>query len=258
MSNHSDGISDFLDESPRPKKPGRRFPFVAVFTAVGIIGLLIALLLPAIRTAGPAVVRIQCVNNLKQIALALYNYESAYKALPPAYTVDGAGRPLHSWRTLILPYLEQKSLYDAIDLSKPWNDPANANAYAKTISAYHCPGLDRPDDETTYLAVVGANSCFLPDQSRRLSEITDDTGKTLMVIEADREHAVHWMAPIDADASLVLGISPESKLNHPGGMNAAFVDDSVRFLKATTSATLRRALISIEGNDDKDVSPNEF
>ena len=45
-----------------------------------------------------------CVNNLKQIALALHNYEEVYKVLPPAYTVDAQGRPLHSWRTLILPY----------------------------------------------------------------------------------------------------------------------------------------------------------
>lgn len=258
MTTDSDGISDFLDEPSRPKKSGRRFPFVAVFTVVGIIGLLIALLLPAIRSSGGAVRRIQCVNNLKQIALALYNYQSAYEALPPAYTVDAAGRPLHSWRTLILPYLEQKSLYDTIDLSKPWNDPANANAYAKTISAYHCPGLNRPDGETTYLAVVGANACFLPDQSRRLSDITDKTSNTISVIEADRDHAVHWMAPTDATAPLVMGIRPDSKLNHPGGMNAAFVDGSVHFLKAATPATLRRALISISGNDDKDVSPNEF
>ena len=71
----------------------------------------------------------QCANNLKQIALALRNYESVYHALPPAYTVDAEGKPLHSWRTLILPYLEQQALYDKIDLSKPWDDPANKEAY---------------------------------------------------------------------------------------------------------------------------------
>ena len=72
-------------------------------------------------------------NNLKQIALALLNYEQAHHALPPAYTVDAQGRPLHSWRTLILPYLDQESLYQTIDLSKPWNDPANAKALETSL-----------------------------------------------------------------------------------------------------------------------------
>ena len=106
---------------------------------LGIIALLIALLLPAIRSAGPAARRAQCVNNLKQIALALHNYEQAHKALPPAYTVDAKGRPLHSWRTLILPYLEQEPLYQTIDLSKPWNDPANAKALETAASRFSLP-----------------------------------------------------------------------------------------------------------------------
>src|SRR5918997_1599426 len=91
------------------------------------------------RSSRPAGRRIRCLNNLKQIVLALHNYEQAHKALPPAYTVDATGRPLHSWRTLILPYLEQEPLYRAIDLSKPWNDPANARALETTLLVFGCP-----------------------------------------------------------------------------------------------------------------------
>jgi hypothetical protein len=170
--------------------------------------------------------------------------------LPPAHTFDAAGRPLHSWRTLILPYLGHEQVYDAIDLSKPWNDPANAQVFKTTISAFVCPGANLPAGHTSYLAVAAAGGCFLPDKPRQFSEITDDHSRTLMVLEADANHAVHWMAPVDADLSVVMGISPESKLNHPGGMTAAFVDASVRFLHANLLPARRRSLISISGNDD--------
>ena len=77
------------------------------------------------------------------------NYEQAYNALPPAYTVDANGRPLHSWRTLILPYLEQESLYQTIDLSKPWNDPANARAVETAFPSFDA--LRRPGRRTRRL-----------------------------------------------------------------------------------------------------------
>ena len=99
---------EFNDAILKPSS-GARFTLVGFLGVLGIIALVIALLLPLARNgAGPAARRAQCTNNLKQIALALHNYEQAYKALPPAYTVDAEGRPLHSWRTLILPYLEEE------------------------------------------------------------------------------------------------------------------------------------------------------
>jgi prepilin-type processing-associated H-X9-DG protein len=243
---------------PIPKKPssGRRHRLLEFLVVLGIIALLIALLLPAIRTSGPAVLRVQCVNNIKQIMLALHNYEEAHKALPPAYTVDANGRPLHSWRTLILPYLEQESLYQTIDLSKPWNDPANAKALDTHLFVFRCPGSVGPRNTTTYLAIAGPNGCLIPKKSRRLAEITDAHDSTIMVIEAGDENAVPWMAPVDADETLVMNLGPTTKLHHPGGMNAGFVDGSVRFLKTSIPARVRRALISISGNDK--VDSNEY
>src|SRR4051812_12260530 len=70
------------------------------------LGLVAALLLPAVRYSKPAAYRNSCASKLKQIALALHTYADVYHALPPAYTVDAAGKPLHSWRTLILPYMD--------------------------------------------------------------------------------------------------------------------------------------------------------
>ena len=249
MSANFENDPEFNDAIPKPKS-GRGFRLVKVVVVLGIIVLLIALLLPATRSARSAARRAQCVNNLKQIALALHNYEQAHKALPPAYTVDANGRPLHSWRTLILPYLEQEPLYRSIDLSKPWNDPANAKALETSLPVFRCPEAVGPRNTTTYLAIVAPNGCLIPKESRRLAEITDAHESTLMVIEAGEENAVPWMAPVDADESLVMSLGPTTKLHHAGGTNACFVDGGVRFLKANTPANVRRALMSISGNDN--------
>lgn len=228
---------------------------VRVIVKLGIVSFFLAFLFTAklaYDSAREAARSIQCANNLRQIALALRNYEEEYKALPPAYTVDADGRPLHSWRTLILPYLEQESLYKTIDLSKSWNDPANAKALEAEPSVFRCPSLPCLEKNTTnYLAIAAPDGCFLPDKPRPLAEITDPHDKTLMVIEAGDEDAVPWMAPVDADESLVMSLGPRTSPRHHGGTNAAFVDGDTKFLKAGTPAEARRAWISISGNDDE-------
>ncbi len=251
MSANSGDDREFNDTVPKPSS-GRRFKLIELLVVLGIIVLLIGLVLPATRrSGGPAARRAQCVNNLKQIALALHNYEQEHKALPPAYTVDAKGRPLHGWRTLILPYLEQGPLYRTIDLSKPWNDPANAKALGTSVPVFRCPSAVGPHSMTTYLAIVAPDGCFIPEESRRLAEITDGLASTLMVIEAGEDDAAPWMAPVDADESLVMRLAPDTKLHHAGGTNACSVDGSVKFLKASTPEKVRRALISISGNDNE-------
>jgi hypothetical protein len=218
-------------------------------TVLGIGTVVVALMLPGVRRAREPARRSQCRNNLKQIGLALHNYEADYHALPPAYTVDADGKPLHSWRTLILPYLDQRRLYETIDLSKPWDDRANAEAGKTGVWAYHCPSDPGPPNHTTYLACVGSNACFRPAEPRLISEITDGLAQTLMIMEVPLERSVLWMSPNDADEAFVMSIGSESKLVHAGGMHAALCDGSVRFLSVTIPAATRRALISVAGRD---------
>jgi type II secretory pathway pseudopilin PulG len=250
MSSNPYESPDTLGE--RPLRPTRflGFRLVELLVVIAVIGVLVALLLPNVRFSGEAARRAQCSNNLKQIALALLNYQEVYHALPPAYTVDAEGKPLHSWRTLILPFMEQQSLYEKIDLAKPWDDPANQFAYETRLEAYECPSANCPPKHTIYLAVVAPNGCFQPAEPRSLSEITDDLSSTLMVIEADSEHHVHWMSPTNADESLILGLRTAEKLPHPGGFHAACVSGSVRFLNSQVDEAKLRALISIGGNDN--------
>ena len=219
--------------------------------ATGVVMLIgfvaVVFLLPVQRAREPAR-RSQCKNNLKQIGLALHNYHDQYHAFPPAYTVDADGKPLHSWRTLILPFMDRKALYDKIDLTKPWDDPANAEVFKlHNIESYRCPSEPGPATHTTYLAVVTSNSCLRPGESARLSDIKDSTSGTLMVTEVDSEHAVPWMAPMDADESLFLAIGPTSKLVHTGGVHAVLADGTVRFFTVGYLAEIGRALISIDG-----------
>jgi prepilin-type N-terminal cleavage/methylation domain-containing protein len=231
-------------------RPARGFTILELLVVVGIVALLIVLMLPSMRTAGPAAVRAQCINNMKQIALGLYNYGQEHKVLPPAYTVDAQGRPLHSWRTLILPYMDQASLYESIDLTKPWDDPANTTARGTSLSIFQCPAADESRaGMTTYLAIVGPNNALAPDRPRPLSEITDGTDKTILTIEVPDQYAVLWMAPSDADESLLPGLTPDSQLHHPGGQNVGMADGSVRFLKTSTAAKTLRALMTISGGE---------
>jgi len=221
---------------------------------LSIITLILALVPPIWRLGGQfhhrgGHSRTHCVNKLRNISLALHNYNNTYGGLPPAYTVDADGKPLHSWRTLILPWLDQQALYDKIDLSKPWDDPANAEAAASAVPAYLCPSADLEPNQTVYLAVTTSDSCLRPMKSLSIAEITDGTSNTILVIEVPVKSAVPWMAPRDADLFLALSSKPDDDLHHTGGYFAGFADGSVKFLSSKTDPSTLRSLTTAARGD---------
>ncbi|MGD9126322.1 MAG: DUF1559 domain-containing protein, partial [Planctomycetia bacterium] len=131
------------------KRPATGFTLVELLVVIAIIGILIALLLPAIQAAREAARRMQCSNNLKQIGLAFENYHGAHSCYPSAYIVQAGGVNFNSgthdagpgwaWGTLLLPFMEQNPLYEQIDFDYPcWH--ANNEAVAKTpVSGFLCP-----------------------------------------------------------------------------------------------------------------------
>jgi len=240
------------------KKPSG-FRWWKLALVLGIVGVLISLFLPTTRRVRIAARRTQCRNNLKQIGLALHNYHDAYQAFPPGYTVDSTGKPLHSWRTLILPYLDQRDLFETIDLSKPWDDPVNATAYETNMNIYQCPSVAelRPG-HTTYLGLVGLDRCFLSTESRKLSDFTHTSG-TLVATEVSPEDAVHWMAPQDADGKFFLTFDESTELVHINGLQALCADGSVTLVSPDTPPRERRDLLSVAKGEptaaDKETTP---
>ncbi len=216
-----------------------------VLLVLASLVVLAFLFLPALRTGSiTAANRNACQNKLKQIALAVQMYAEKHGTLPPAYTTDADGKPLHSWRTLILPFLEEQSLYETIDLAKPWDDPVNAQAAKARVPVFECP-MNDVGNRTTYLAVVTPSSCLRAGEPRRISDIPDGGKKTVMIVEVDSKHAVPWMAPIDTDEQLVMELGPQSERAHPEGFGAAFVDGHVEFLLDEISSAERRGLITV-------------
>ncbi len=233
---------------PARQAPRRGLSVVKVVVAIVAIGVLIFLLMPTITIDRQPTRRQSCKNNLKQIGLALHNYHDTYGSFPPAYTVDADGNRLHSWRTLILPFLDQQPLYDTMDLTKPWNDPANAAARETKIPGFSCPSADIPPHHTTYVAVVGEHAAFPFDRGRPIKEFADGGTESWLVVEVDAAHAVPWMAPQDTDEAALLQWNEQTAWSHQAGFHALYGDGAVRYQPASLSAEERRASISESGD----------
>lgn len=184
------------------RKRSRRIVWVVVLGLVALVA--VALLLPATRTAREAARRVSCSNNLRQITLALGEYAKAHGHLPPARMLAADGTALHSWRTLILPYLEENRLFESIDLSKPWDDPVNAAARETVVSVFQCPSSSKDGPLTTYQAVILPEGLFRPDGTASLQEFAEADPATVIVIDSPSDRAVHWMEPSDVDADAFL------------------------------------------------------
>ncbi|NLS94191.1 MAG: DUF1559 domain-containing protein [Planctomycetaceae bacterium] len=125
------------------KETGRSaFTLVELLVVIAIIGVLIALLLPAVQAAREAARRMQCKNHLKQIGLAILNYESVHRVLPMPKTED----PDHNLLTFLLPYLEQQAIYDRYDWNTNWSSTKNRPARENEIATFLCPTA--PADRT--------------------------------------------------------------------------------------------------------------
>lgn len=240
-------------QHPHGESPGKRGRSLRLMVLLygGIICIVVVfLLLPNVRTGREPARRNACLNNTKQILLALLAYESTHGELPPAYTVDAEGNRLHSWRALILPYIEQQSVYELIDFEKPWDDPANAEAREAAIQVYLCPSAPNEDEHlTTYMAVVGPDFAFAGHTPRKLDEVSDGVEYTIALVEVAHEHAVHWMDPRDADESLLLETEDGLRTGHGDVTIAGYLDGHVDPLDSDIDREALRQLLTIAGGE---------
>ena len=131
----------------------RGFTLIELLVVIAIIAVLAALLLPAVQQAREAARRASCRNNLKQIGLALHNYESLHRVFPSSSTsrIDfgvWSSNPtdfhLHSWTSMLLPNLDQTLLYNQLNFRVSALDPANAATASELISVFRCPSYVGP------------------------------------------------------------------------------------------------------------------
>lgn len=221
-----------LEPTPGPKPPRKNSTLWS--KALWIVSLIFVatLLYPAFPFRRPPYheeTRRLCRSNLNKIAKALKLYHEAYDALPPAYTTDSRGRKLHSWRTLILPYMNEQALYKQIDLSKPWDDPANSAISKKMPNTYQCPGLHQAPGVTTYHVAIGKYYRAHPRMQRSLEQFSAPLQKTLMVFEAAEKNAVPWMSPKDSDFESLRYSFDRDLLTHRDGYHCITADGKVHY-----------------------------
>ncbi len=215
------------------RRSERGFTLIELLVVIAIIAVLIALLLPAVQAAREAARRAQCVNNLKQMGLALHNYHDAIGTFPMGYAarkkfVDGATDTASGWgwAAMILPQLEQGPLFNAVNFSLAVEAPQNTTVLGTTISGYVCPsdvttGPFQVSDASgsvlataapsSYAACVGGDSTdtttginndglgrgvMYRNSGVRLADITDGTSQTIAVVERSWSRATGLWAGV--------------------------------------------------------------
>lgn len=229
----------------------------------------------AIAAAREAAMLAQSTNNLKQIMLAMHNYHDVHGHFPPAVVFGPDGKPWHSWRTLMLPYLEQNSIYEKYDFSQPWDSPKNKAVVETVVPVYQDPVYGKSSRPVThYAALVGEKAVFRPDGAkindlarpldkmkpgaRSFAEINDGTSNTIMIAPVSDERKIPWAKPEDIvfDAnfpdlgepgSIAMPFGTSEGKNRGGPVARA--DGSVFMLPKDTPRDVVRALITFDGGE---------
>ncbi len=168
-----------------PARSPRGFTLIELLVVITIIAVLIALLLPAVQMAREAARRTQCVNNLKQLGLSLQNYHSSFQAFPSGYVsaFDATGAdtgPGWGWNAMLLPQMEQKPLFDAVNFAVPIEAPSNITARLTLIAALLCPSDTGPRSWTAAArnlnGIVTQNICDVATSNYVAMYGTSDPG----------------------------------------------------------------------------------
>jgi hypothetical protein len=219
---------------------------------------LIALLLPAVQRVRQAANRAASATNMKQIGLAFHNYHDTYGTLPPAVVYGPDGKPLYSWRVLLLPFLGEDRLYKQFKLDEPWDSPNNKPLLAQMPKVYVHSSQGQPSDPfATHYQVftnepgrepTSAGAIFdtgPKSRPRRFTDIIDGTANTILMVEATS--AVPWSKPED------LPFSPDQPLPSLGVSSRTVIillaDGFVLGISKDTDEKTLRALITYNGNE---------
>jgi prepilin-type N-terminal cleavage/methylation domain-containing protein/prepilin-type processing-associated H-X9-DG protein len=227
---------------------------VELLVVIAIIGLLVAILLPAVQQARESAQRTACANNLKQIGLGLQTYHDSHKAFPIGcfqWRPFGNTKNLQlAWSAYLLPFIGEQTVYEMLDLSQAFDASANKSGATQVVTTYLCPSVPRTTfligglAECDYGGIYGeritgpelqAKGTLIYEKPITLRMITDGTTNTLIVSEDSTFPDGQWINgrnvfeqafPINGAPSFDNDIMSD----HPRGANGLFVDGSVRFL----------------------------
>jgi len=196
----------------------------------------------------------QCAANLKILAQTLLKYADEKGTYPPAWTVNAEGKPLHSWRVLILPYLDEEELYNAIKLDESWDSEHNRQFHSQMPTIFRCPASRFANNATTsYSFVVGPNTYPAAPATLKPGDVTDNHNTTIMLVE--RKNPICWMKPEEITEELALrgvGIDRGIGSDHiHGGTNVVFFDTTIRFI--TSNAPLNSLKIILSYNSGEEI-----
>lgn len=248
----------------------RGFTLVELLVVIAIIGVLAGLLLPAVQFAREAARRAQCSNNLKNIGLAILNFESAKKRLPVGNErLSGTN---HAWASRILPHLEQPAIFKRLDFHQHWQATAqNRMASSESIATYKCPSAVLEfAGKQDYGGITGTALLDLPfgsgpsdafgcgtliatsvEQRRGivLAEVTDGLSMTALVAESvdrDPEGSGRWACGLNCFSQDKVGTNIDEAGSifslHPGGANILFADGHNRFTEQNIAPEILGAL----------------
>lgn len=253
---------DFDDyEAPRrPRRPKRRKKsntnlIIIIVASVGgglvvLCGIGFWIFRPAVQQAREAARRSVCKNNLKQIGLGLHNYHDMYHSFPPAFIADKDGKPMHSWRILVLQYMTEKeqALFKAYRFDEPWNGPNNSRLASQMPEFYRCPSAPQGSPYTNYVVVRGPRTLFPGAEARRIADAKDGTSNTAMVVESAK--AVHWMSPDDMTVDEFLKSARATDGPHAKGFHVLLAEGvHCRFVPADLDERTLNAFLTIDGGE---------
>lgn len=182
--------------------------------------------------------------------MAVANYHEHFGCYPPPSVAGPDGRPWHSWRVLILPYLEHSTLYQAYDFDQPWDGPHNRKLAGRMPTVYAFPGSERPGSGVAnYFAVVGPETAWPPAGTLRDDDVSDGTASTILVVESLA--GVPWMSPSDLAFDRM-----DLRVNQPTGVSSPYqapavatLDGAVHQLLPQLSPVALRALLTTHGGE---------
>jgi uncharacterized protein DUF1559 len=246
--------------------PTERFQFsvrkllYAMVALSALLAIIVQLVLPTIHAARARARASACINNLKQIGIGLLNYHDVYQCFPPAVARDSNGKPRHSWRTAITPFLNSSAFYLQYDQDQSWDSPKNLACLAAFNgvheSEFRCPESTASIGSgfTNYVMVVGPQTVAPPARAMNVSDISDGPAHTVMIVEI-AESDIHWAEPRDLEFDKMSfkindASQPSISSHHIGGAMLMTADGVVRFLDEATAAEAVKAMLTAAAGDE--------